>query len=108
MAYGPNNNAVLVNDCKSLENLKVTVQVTVGLITAGNNGFSLQLNCYPQANSTHRACRCVGLSTSSPYMETRLSGGSSTCPRPTGSDLALKVITPHSPRPRRIRCHKAR
>jgi len=53
MAYGPNNNAVLVNDCKSLENLKVTLQVTAALITLGNNGFSLQLNCYPQANSTH-------------------------------------------------------
>jgi hypothetical protein len=53
MVYGPNNNAVLVNDCNPLENLKVTLLVTADLITKGNNGFSLQLNCYPQANSKH-------------------------------------------------------
>src|SRR5271157_5393777 len=54
MAYGPNNNAVLVNDCNSLENLTVTLLVTEGLIAAGNTGFSLQLNCYPLSYSTNK------------------------------------------------------
>jgi hypothetical protein len=53
MAWSSSNNAVLVNDCESLQNLTVTLQVTASLITAGNNGFSLQLNCYPQKNSSH-------------------------------------------------------
>ena len=42
------NNAILVNKCQSLQNLTVSMQVTQDLITLGNNGFSLQLNCYPQ------------------------------------------------------------
>jgi hypothetical protein len=54
MVYGPNNNAVLVNGCNSLENLTVTLKVTVGLIAAGNTGFSLQLNCYPLSYSTNK------------------------------------------------------
>jgi hypothetical protein len=53
MAWGSHNNAVLVDDCKSLRDLTVTLQVTAPLITLGNKGFSLQLNCYPQANSKH-------------------------------------------------------
>jgi hypothetical protein len=48
MGLGSSNNAVLVDNCKSLQNPTVTLQVTEDLITAGNNGFSLQLNCYPQ------------------------------------------------------------
>jgi hypothetical protein len=46
------NNAILVNKCKSLQNLKVTLKVTEDLITLGNQGFSLQLNCYPQPKPT--------------------------------------------------------
>lgn len=42
------NNAILVNKCKSLRNLTVTLRVTEDLITLNNAGFSLQLNCYPQ------------------------------------------------------------
>jgi len=42
------NNAILVNKCQNLRNLKVTLEVTEDLITVGNVGFSLQLNCYPQ------------------------------------------------------------
>jgi hypothetical protein len=42
------NNAVLVDNCQSLQNLTVTLQVTEDLITVNNGGFSLQLNCYPQ------------------------------------------------------------
>jgi hypothetical protein len=55
MGLGSGNNAVLVSGCKSLQNLTVDLWVTEDLITAGNNGFSLQLNCYPQTNpqSTH-------------------------------------------------------
>lgn len=44
------NNAILVNNCQSLQNLTLTMQATQDLITLGNNGFSLQLNCYPQTN----------------------------------------------------------
>ena len=50
MPLSSSNNAILVDSCKSLQNLTVTLQVTLDLITAGNNGFSLQLNCYPQTN----------------------------------------------------------
>jgi hypothetical protein len=54
MVYGPNNNAVLIDACKSLENLSVTLLVTNGLIAAGNTGFSLQLNSYPLSYSTNK------------------------------------------------------
>ena len=47
-----NNNAILFDRCKNLQNLTVTLQVTQDLITLGNNGFSLQLNCYPQTTPT--------------------------------------------------------
>ena len=55
MGLGSGNNAVLVSNCNSLQNLTVDLWVTEDLVTAGNNGFSLQLNCYPQTNpqSTH-------------------------------------------------------
>ncbi len=43
-------NAVLFDNCKSLQNPTVTFHVTQDLVTLGNNGFSLQLNCYPQTN----------------------------------------------------------
>jgi hypothetical protein len=45
------NNATLVDNCQNLQNLTVTLQVTQDLITLGNTGFSLQLNCYPQPAS---------------------------------------------------------
>lgn len=48
MALSSGNNAVLFDNCKSLQNLTVTLHVTLDLVTLGNNGFSLQLNCYPQ------------------------------------------------------------
>jgi hypothetical protein len=54
MVYRSNKNAVLVNDCNSLENLTVTLLVTKGLIAAGNTGFSLQLNCDPLSYSTNK------------------------------------------------------
>src|ERR1035441_3507278 len=44
------DNAILVSKCQNLQNLTVSLQVTQDLITLGNNGFSLQLNCYPQTN----------------------------------------------------------
>jgi hypothetical protein len=47
-ALKSSKNAVLIDNCESLQNLTVTLQVTRDLITLGNNGFSLQLNCYPQ------------------------------------------------------------
>jgi hypothetical protein len=46
-----NNNAILVDNCQSLQNLTVTLTVTEDMITEGNTGFSLQLNCYPQTTS---------------------------------------------------------
>jgi hypothetical protein len=50
MPLSSSNNAVLFDNCKSLQNLTVTLHVTLDLVTSGNNGFSLQLNCYPQTN----------------------------------------------------------
>jgi hypothetical protein len=47
-AGGSNFNSILVNGCKNLENLKVTLQVTEDLISVLDKGFSLQLNSYPQ------------------------------------------------------------
>jgi hypothetical protein len=44
------NNAILVSKCQSLQNLTLTMQLIQDLVTLGNNGFSLQLNCYPQTN----------------------------------------------------------
>jgi hypothetical protein len=46
--WSSNNNAVLIDNCESLQNLTVTLRVTQDLITQGNVGFSLQLNTYPQ------------------------------------------------------------
>ncbi|MGC2404474.1 MAG: hypothetical protein WA510_32085 [Acidobacteriaceae bacterium] len=51
-AGGGGNNTILVNGCQNLENLTVTLQVTQDLITVLNNGFSLQLNSYPQPGLT--------------------------------------------------------
>ena len=45
------NNAILVDNCQSLQNLTVTLQVTEDLITLGNVGFSMQVNSYPQPGS---------------------------------------------------------
>jgi hypothetical protein len=50
MPLSSSNNAILIDNCKSLQNLIVTLHVTLDLVTSGNNGFSLQLNCYPQTN----------------------------------------------------------
>jgi hypothetical protein len=50
MGLSSSNNAIIFNNCKSLQNLIVTLQVNWNVITAGNNGFSLQLNCYPQTS----------------------------------------------------------
>jgi hypothetical protein len=44
-----NNNVVLVSQCNNLQGLTVTFQVTEDLVTLGNKGFGLQLNCFPQA-----------------------------------------------------------
>jgi hypothetical protein len=56
MVLHSNTNAILFDNCQSLQNLTVALQVTQDLITVGNNGFSVQLNCFPQTNpqSTHR------------------------------------------------------
>ena len=48
MPLSSSKNSILVDNCKSLQNLTVTLHVTLDLVTLGNNGFSLQLNCYPQ------------------------------------------------------------
>jgi hypothetical protein len=55
MSLGSSNNAILFNNCQSLKNLIVTLQANWDLITQGDIGFSLQLNCYPQTNpqATH-------------------------------------------------------
>ena len=43
-----NNNVVLVSQCTNLQGLTVTLQVTEDLVTVGNSGFGLQVNCFPQ------------------------------------------------------------
>lgn len=43
-----NNNDNFLDNCQGLQDLTVTLTVTEDLVTAANNGFSLQLNCYPQ------------------------------------------------------------
>jgi hypothetical protein len=51
MSYSNSNqNAILFNNCKSLKNVIVTLVLNDDLITQGDTGFSLQLNCYPQTN----------------------------------------------------------
>jgi len=50
MSLGGSNNAILFNNCQSLKNPIVTLVVNAPLITQGDTGFSLQLNCYPQTN----------------------------------------------------------
>jgi uncharacterized protein (DUF2147 family) len=46
------NNTILVDACKNLQNLTVTLTVTQDLVTVGDTGFSLQLNTYPQTTSS--------------------------------------------------------
>jgi len=48
--FQSSNNIVFVDKCQSLQNLTLSLQATRDLITLGNNGFSLQLNCYPQTH----------------------------------------------------------
>ena len=50
MSYSGSNNAVIFDNCSSLKGLIVTLEANYDLITQGNVGFSLQLNCYPQTN----------------------------------------------------------
>lgn len=47
MPYASNNNAVLIDDCKNLQNLSVFLEVTEDVATTDGGGWSLQLNCYP-------------------------------------------------------------
>jgi hypothetical protein len=44
-----NTNSVVVSQCNNLQDLTVTLTVTEDLVTVGNAGFSLQLNCFPTA-----------------------------------------------------------
>ena len=47
MPYASNNNAVLIDSCKSLQNLSALLEVTEDIATTDGNGWSLQLQCYP-------------------------------------------------------------
>jgi hypothetical protein len=40
-------NSILVDNCEALQDVTVKLAVTDDLVTAGNDGFSLQLNAYP-------------------------------------------------------------
>jgi hypothetical protein len=44
-----NNNVVLESQCNNLQGLTITLNVTEDLVTVGDIGFGLQLNCFPQA-----------------------------------------------------------
>jgi hypothetical protein len=46
------NNAVLSDNCQSLQNLTLTLAVSQDLVTVTDSGFSLQLNSYPQPGAT--------------------------------------------------------
>jgi hypothetical protein len=46
------SNTNLVDGCQNLANLTVTLQVTQDLVTVNNDGFSLQVNSYPQPGLT--------------------------------------------------------
>src|SRR5450432_3859390 len=47
-----NKNVLLVSQCNNLQGLTVTLTVTEDLVTVGNTGFGMQLNCFPQAGQT--------------------------------------------------------
>jgi hypothetical protein len=47
MSYQSNNNAVLYDGCRPLQNLAVLLEVTEDISTVEGNGFSLQVNCFP-------------------------------------------------------------
>jgi hypothetical protein len=47
MPYQSNNNAVLYEGCRPLQNLAVLLEVTEDISTVEGNGFSLQVNCFP-------------------------------------------------------------
>ena len=47
MSYQSNNNAVLYDGCRPLQNLAVLLEVTEDISTLEGNGFSLQVNCFP-------------------------------------------------------------
>jgi hypothetical protein len=41
-------NVVLVSQCNNLQGLTMTLEVTEDMVTVGNTGFGIQLNCFPQ------------------------------------------------------------
>lgn len=49
MPYHSNSNVVLYDDCKPLLDLTVLLEVTEDISTLEGDGFSLQVNCCPQA-----------------------------------------------------------
>jgi len=49
MTYASSTNAVLIDNCRNLENLEVLLEVGEDVATTDGNGWSLQLNCYPPA-----------------------------------------------------------
>jgi hypothetical protein len=48
MALASNNNLVFIDECKGLQNLRVDLAVDEDLVTYQDQGFSLQLNAFPQ------------------------------------------------------------
>jgi len=49
------NNVVLVSQCNNLQGLTFTFTVTEDLVTVGDVGFGLQLNCFPQAGQVFQS-----------------------------------------------------
>ena len=45
--WSSGTNAVLIDQCQALGDITVNLAVSEDLVTAGDSGFSLQLNCYP-------------------------------------------------------------
>jgi hypothetical protein len=47
MDFFSNNNVMLIDNCKNLNNVTVNLALTEDLVIFGDGGFSLQLNAYP-------------------------------------------------------------
>jgi hypothetical protein len=57
MPFASNNNAVLIDACKNLQNLSVLLEVTEDIATTAGTGWSFQLNCYPPVGEYCQASR---------------------------------------------------
>jgi len=114
MSLGSNKNAILFNNCHSLKDLIVTLVLNRSLITKGNTGFSLQLNCYPQTNpqAKYKGYPLAWFQYVIDVYNSQVLAGiqywSLQDPKDMGDVIALAQIMSNSRLPHRIRCSEAR